>query len=150
MAVGSHSFGHSSELVTMDGEEFRADLDKAEAAIGGILGSKPLFYRAPYGHTSGTMLRELADAGYSSVGWDVDSDDWESGDANAIAQNVLAEAHPGAIILMHDGAFGGGNLDRTATIEALPAILAGLRERGYELLTVPEILDPAVCGGSPQ
>jgi peptidoglycan-N-acetylglucosamine deacetylase len=148
MAVGLHSYGHSSELFTMDGGEFRADLDQAEAAIGGILGYKPAFYRAPYGHTSETMLRELRAAGYSSVGWDVDSDDWEEGSADAIAQKVLAEAHPGAIVLLHDGGLGGGNPDRTATIEALAAILAGLRERGYEFLTVPEILDPEVCGGS--
>ena len=47
-------------------------------------------------------------------------------------QSALAGAHPGAIILMHDA---GG--DRSETIAALPAIIAGLRKRGLEPVTIP-------------
>ena len=46
---------------------------------------------------------------------------------------------------MHDGGLAGGNPDRSGTVAALPAIIAGLRDRGYEFVTVPEILDPQVC-----
>ena len=52
-----------------------------------------------------------------------------------IVQRALAGAHPGAIILMHDG---GG--DRSQTIAALPEIIHGLRRRGYRLVTVPQLL----------
>ena len=47
-----------------------------------------------------------------------------------------------------DGGLSGGNPDRTATIQALPAIVAGLAERGYEMKTVSEIIDPAVCNST--
>ena len=66
-----------------------------------------------------------------------------------LPRRVLSEVHPGAIVLLHDGGLSGGNPDRSGTVEALPAIIAGLRERGYELVTVPEILDPASCNASP-
>jgi peptidoglycan/xylan/chitin deacetylase (PgdA/CDA1 family) len=58
-------------------------------------------------------------------------------------QRVLAGAHPGAIILMHDA---GG--DRSETIAALPAIVKGLRHRGLRPVTVPQLLldDPPPRG----
>src|SRR5438552_17563174 len=85
------------------------------------------------------LLRELRKLGYVSVGWDVDSRDW-SRDATLddIVNNVLSKAHRGAIVLMHDGGLGGGNPDRTRTIEALPRIIEGLHADGYALVTIPE------------
>lgn len=47
---------------------------------------------------------------------------------------MLENAHNGAIVLMHDG---GG--DRSQDIEALPDIIDGLREQGYEFVTVEQL-----------
>ncbi len=140
MAVGSHSFSHSKSLPTMPRARFAADLRRAEDVLTPLLGFRPALYRAPYGHTSRTMLRALRHAGYVSIGWDVDSGDWRS-DAtpDAIVANVLKRAHPGAIVLMHAGGLGGGNPDRHATVQALPRIIEALRQQGYELVTVPEL-----------
>jgi peptidoglycan/xylan/chitin deacetylase (PgdA/CDA1 family) len=140
MAVGSHSFSHSKSLPTMPRAEFAADLARAEDVLTQLLGSRPALYRAPYGHTSHTMLRALRHAGYVSIGWDVDSGDWR-GDAtpDTIVANVLTHAHPGAIVLMHDGGLGGGNPDRSAIVQALPRIVEALHQQGYDLVTVPEL-----------
>lgn len=148
MAVGSHSYTHSEALVTMSASDFRRDLLSAEDVLAAILGQKPQLYRAPFGHTSATMLRELRGAGYVSIGWDLDSTDWHETDPQKIVEQVLSEAHSGAIVLMHDGGLAGGNPDRSGTVAALPAIIAGLRERGYQFVTVPEILDPQVCSAT--
>ncbi len=148
MDVESHSYSHSEELATEDAADFRSDLDAATAALEGILGRQPRLYRPPFGNTSDVMLRELGAAGFTSIGWDVDSTDWEETDPSKIIDAVLSQVHPGAIVLMHDGGLSGGNPDRTATIQALPAILAGLAERGYEMKTVSEIIDPAVCNST--
>jgi len=138
MAVGSHSYAHSENLVT-GSDDFEADLKRAEVVLEGILGYRPRLYRAPYGHTSEAMLRGLYRAGYVSIGWDTDSEDWSDIPSDQIVENVLSEAHPGGIILLHDGGIGGGNPDRTATVEALPRILDGLRQQGYEPVTVPDL-----------
>jgi peptidoglycan/xylan/chitin deacetylase (PgdA/CDA1 family) len=139
MAVGSHSYAHSEDLVLAGSDDFDADLKHAEAVLEGILGYRPRLYRAPYGHTSEAMLRGLYRAGYVSIGWDTDSEDWSDIPSDQIVENVLSGAHPGGIVLLHDGGLGGGNPDRTATIQALPRILDGLRERGYEPVTVPDL-----------
>jgi peptidoglycan/xylan/chitin deacetylase (PgdA/CDA1 family) len=76
MAVGAHSWGHARTLPSMSRAAFSADLSRVEAALTSGLGYRPALYRAPYGRVSRTMLVELARAGYTSVGWDVDSGDW--------------------------------------------------------------------------
>ena len=62
-----------------------------------------------------------------------------------IVERALAGAQPGAIILMHDA---GG--EREQTIAALPIIIRGLRAKGYNLVTVPQLLiDDPPPGGQP-
>ena len=50
-------------------------------------------------------------------------------------QQVLAQVRPGSIIISHDG---GG--PRSETLAAYPSIIAGLRTRGYRIVTIPELL----------
>ena len=141
MTIGSHSYSHAENLAQMGSDDFEQDLKQAEAVLGPILCRKLDLYRAPYGKTSAVMLAELRRAGYVSIGWDIDSRDWDgSTTTDQIVEDVLSQAHPGGIILLHDGSAGEGNPDRTATVAALPRIIEGLRERGLELVTVPEII----------
>jgi len=139
MAVGSHSYAHLEDLVLEGSDGFQADLKRAEVVLESIVGYRPRLYRAPYGRTSEAMLRGLYRAGYVSIGWDIDSEDWRDVPPDQIVQNVLSEAHPGGIVLLHDGGIGGGDPNRTATVEALPRILDGLRQWGYEPVTVPDL-----------
>jgi peptidoglycan/xylan/chitin deacetylase (PgdA/CDA1 family) len=74
--------------------------------------------------------------------WTVDTDDYLRPGVRVIVHRALAGAQSGAIILLHDG---GG--DRTQTIKALPLIVRALRRRGYELVTVPQLIldDPPLA-----
>jgi len=67
--------------------------------------------------------------------WDVDPRDWATPGAEAIKANVVSHAKPGSIVVMHDG--GGA---RGQTLDALPGIVAALRHRGYEFVTVSRML----------
>lgn len=149
MAVGSHSYAHATDLATMPRADFARDLEQAEAVLTPLLGHQSTLYRAPYGRTSTVMLASLHDAGYTSIGWDLDSADWKLDvSADVVVENVITQAHPGAIVLMHDGGLGSGNPDRSATVAALPRIIDGLRARGYSFATVPDLIgQPAARGG---
>ncbi len=139
MAVGAHSYAHDQSLPAMTRGEFRVDLRAAENALTPVLGYRPALYRSPYGHTSDNMLAGLGGRGYTSIGWDIDSTDWSDATADQVVRSVLDNAHPGGIVLMHDGGLGGGHADRSTTIAALPRIIDGLRAQGYTFATVPEI-----------
>lgn len=139
MAVGSHSYAHGENLPLLSRAEFTTDLRAAEDVLTPVLGFTPALYRSPFGHTSENMLAGLGARGYTSIGWDIDSTDWSDATADQVVRSVLDNAHPGAIVLMHDGSLGGGHADRATTIAALPRIIDGLRQQGYAFATVPEI-----------
>jgi peptidoglycan/xylan/chitin deacetylase (PgdA/CDA1 family) len=88
-------------------------------------------------------MRELRALHLLMVLWSADTGDFAQPGVPVIVERALAGVHPGAIILMHDA---GGV--RTQTIAALPAIIRGIRARGYRLVTVPQLLldDPPPAG----
>src|SRR5258706_11310766 len=78
--------------------------------------------------------------GYLIVGQRIDPDDWSLRGgkpipAREIVDSVLRQADNGNIILLHDG---GG--DRTQTVAALPQIIDVLREKGYQLVSVSDLI----------
>ena len=104
---------------------------------------RPRLFRPPFGSYDDRTLRVLRRNRMLMVLWSVDSQDYRRPGRRAIVRRVLADAHPGAIVLMHDA--GGA---RSQTVAALPEIVRALRRRGYRLVTVPELLreDPPPRG----
>lgn len=127
--LGNHSTSHD-ELPEA------TDIGATSELIERVSGERPCVFRPPDGRTSGRVLRDARGLGMSTVTWSVDPADWASQDPAGIRDRVLAAAEPGAIILMHDG---GG--DRTGTARAVSSVIDGLRDRGYRLVTVSELLD---------
>ncbi len=107
----------------------------------------PTLFRPPYGVYDSTTLSFLKQMHMLMVLWSIDPGDWRRPGTGAIVSNVLANAQSGRIVELHDG---GG--DRTQTIAALPEIISGLRRRGYQLVTVPQLVaaDPPPRGQSLQ
>jgi peptidoglycan/xylan/chitin deacetylase (PgdA/CDA1 family) len=67
--------------------------------------------------------------------WHQDTRDWSNPGSRKIIDQVLNNAHHGDIVLFHDH---GGR--RRQTIEALTKLLPELRQRGYEFVTISELL----------
>jgi peptidoglycan/xylan/chitin deacetylase (PgdA/CDA1 family) len=141
-AVEDHSETHPM-MATLSAHDQYEQLFEPVARIEIAGGPHPRLFRPPYGSFDATTLRELRRLHMLMVLWSVDTGDYARPGVEAIVQRALAGAVPGAIILMHDA---GG--DRTQTIAALPAIVAGLRKRGLRPVTVPRLLldDPPPRG----
>jgi peptidoglycan/xylan/chitin deacetylase (PgdA/CDA1 family) len=95
----------------------------------------PRLFRPPYGDYDANVLSTARQLGMLTVLWTIDTEDYTLPGSPRIADTVLSQATPGAIVLMHDG---GG--PRYQTIDALPAIIRGLRARGYTLVSVPRMM----------
>jgi peptidoglycan/xylan/chitin deacetylase (PgdA/CDA1 family) len=141
-AIGDHTENHPA-LARLPAHEQREELAEQIARIELLGGKRPVLFRPPYGSFNATTIRELKALHLLMVLWSVDTGDYRQPGVSAIVESALAGAHPGAIILMHDA---GGV--RTQTIAALPAIIKGLRARGYRIVTVPQLLmdDPPPAG----
>lgn len=132
--LASHTNAHQN-LPKLDRNTLRSEITSAADALERASGTRPQMIRAPYGAFTEVEWGRAGDLISANVLWNIDTLDWERPGAEAIVNAVLSGARNGAIILMHDG---GGN--REQDIEALPDIIDGLRERGYTLVTVSELM----------
>ena len=133
-AIGDHTEGHAAMSRLSRAGQSRQLL--ADAAAIERRGARfPRLFRPPYGMWNRTTLGLLHRYRMLMVLWTVDTGDYRRPGVKAIVRAALAGARPGAIILLHDA---GGN--RAQTVKALPRIIAGLRHRGYRLVTVPRLL----------
>jgi peptidoglycan/xylan/chitin deacetylase (PgdA/CDA1 family) len=100
-------------------------------------GLRPLLFRPPYGIGTRASTAAARALGLVDVRWSVDSGDSRPGATpSSVLRTVLAELHPGAIVLLHD--------IHPWTVTALPSILHALARRGLEPVSIPELvaLDP--------
>jgi peptidoglycan/xylan/chitin deacetylase (PgdA/CDA1 family) len=93
------------------------------------------FWRPPFGDYNSDVLAQTQSLGLATVTWSVDPADYNAPGVQTIVDRVLSNARPGSIILLHDGYF-----FRWQTAQALPAIIDGLRARGFTLATLPQVL----------
>jgi peptidoglycan-N-acetylglucosamine deacetylase len=140
--VGDHTETHP-QMAHLSAHDQHEELFEQIARIELLEGPRPRLFRPPYGSFNAITIRELHTLGLLMVLWSVDAGDYLQPGVPTIVQRVLAGAHPGAIVLMHDG---GGN--RSQTIAALPIIIRALRAHGFNLVTVPQLLadDPPPHG----
>jgi len=131
-AVGSHGFSHTI-LRGVWPSVIATELGLTDAAIARAAGVRTRLFRHP-GGMQGAFLPFMALAGGRRVVvWSVDPRDYTAPGAEEIARRVLEAVHPGAIVLLHDGS-PDGDQSREQTVAALPAILEGLRGRGYRFV----------------
>lgn len=137
--VGNHTYWHPNLVKEGDLATLETEVTRTENVLNDLVGYRTKLFRAPYGFLYGELVEKLAVLEYTVVGWSVDSLDWQEEPPTVIANNVLSNVTPGAIILMHDG--GDWDADRTNTIESLRQIIPTLQQQGYEFVTVPDLLN---------
>lgn len=133
-AVGNHSYSHAL-LGGAPASKVKAEIEATEQAIKETIGVGSCWFRPPGGSTSITLVEAASIEGCKTVLWTVDPLDWMRPPPQVICDRVLGQVQPGGVILLHDG---GG--DRSATVQALPKIIAELKLRGYSFVTLDEIV----------
>lgn len=138
--VGNHTTSHPLGFALESPRRLQAEVSTAEEAIHAAGGGYPIVFRPPNGLRSPWLMRLLERDSLVAVTWDDAPRDWDRVPANELVKRTLAQTHPGAIILLHDGLNLTLHADQGETVKALPGIIEGLRARGYRFVTVPELL----------
>ncbi|MFI6320655.1 polysaccharide deacetylase family protein [Nonomuraea sp. NPDC050556] len=135
--LGSHTQNHAN-LTRLSAEkaykEIMGPMPDLEAA-----GASVTLMRPPYGATNGTVGRAAERAGLAQILWTVDPEDWRVRNSAVVARRVLAHTKRGSIVLVHD--------IHPTTVAAMPKVIAELKRRGYELVTVSELLGDRIKPG---
>lgn len=137
--LGNHSFSH--RRMVLKTPAFIADeIERTDRAIRACGFTGPIHFRPPYGKKLLMLPWYLARHGRTTITWDVEPELHRDVGASParMAEDVLAHARPGSIILMHVmHAFGG------LSLAAVPRIIDGLRARGFRFVRVSELLASA-------
>jgi len=129
MELGNHTMNHP-RLSGLSPAQRLEEFDAVDQALHSLVGFYPRTIRPPYGDipTAGIPDQHLRPV----VTWSVDALDWRKRSPERIARTVLELAQPGDIILMHE-------ISRRS-VDALPAILEGLREKGLRVVSVGHLI----------
>jgi peptidoglycan/xylan/chitin deacetylase (PgdA/CDA1 family) len=135
--VGQHS--GNRWLTLYSANRLAAELQTAASRIELLTGHRPCpIFRPHAGWRSVPMLRGVSRLNYRLVGWSWFTWDWywfrrRTGDR--VAHQVLTNAGPGKIIVIHDGHHRNPQADRRYALEATRQIIDALRAEGYEFAT---------------
>jgi len=135
--IGNHTLTHSP-LSYMTNEVRISELSETNRAIFEITGKTPTLCRPPFGDFSDEVGLAGADLGLSFIKWSVDTMDWKSLDSDAVFAVITENACDGDIVLCHD-------VHKT-TVDAMERAVPWLTGRGFELVTVSELLSDKRAG----
>lgn len=128
--LGNHTYNHV-QLNKIPETTARQEILKTNNEIYEATGKYPEYMRPPYGAWKKNMefCVEML-----PVFWDIDTLDWKSQNVDAILKAAGEEPEDGSIILMHD--------EYQTSVEAALLIIDRLKEKGYEFVTVDELIVP--------
>ena len=129
--IGTHSSTHSY-MSKQNSEEIKLELNSSSEAITTVTGKEVNLFRPPYGDYDDELIKTASELGYYSIQWDTDSLDWKDLSATDIAMRVINGVKNGSIILMHNNGL--------HTAEAVPIIIATLKNRGYTFVPIGELI----------
>lgn len=129
--IGNHTYSHV-RLPQIPSQAIKPELEKTREVVLEVTGKNTILFRPPWGFLDSRSLAELALRKFAIVLWSVDSRDWSRPGARVIAHNVLSKTQAGSIILCHD--------DHEQILGALPEIIKGLKEQGYQFITASEMI----------
>lgn len=133
--IANHTYHHP--MSPIKSARLVAELDKTDEVIFKLTKQHTQYFRPPGGRCTKATIEPAVDKGYKVILWTAQEDpkDWSDPGAKRIVARVVDNVRHGSIIILHDC---GG--ERMQTVEALPQIIQGLREKGYEFVTVSELL----------
>jgi peptidoglycan-N-acetylglucosamine deacetylase len=137
--IGNHTDTHAALYLKSPGF-VRSEIMRAQHTLADIHGTAPKWFRAPYGVRWFGMSAGMGPA-LTHVAWTTIARDWTL-PAPAIAARCRQGATPGAILCLHDGRQLNANPDVRATLEAIAILLPQLRDAGFEMVTLTDLLCP--------
>lgn len=132
--IGNHSWSHP-DMTQLTTAKIKEELERVKDEVGQVTGQNKMAYlRPPRGIFSEKLLAVSNELGYTNVFWSIAYKDWETNVQKGwkyAYDNVIAQLHPGAVILLHSV-----SKDNAA---ALGAIIDEARRQGYEFRRIDEL-----------
>ncbi|NLB46996.1 MAG: polysaccharide deacetylase family protein [Microbacteriaceae bacterium] len=133
--IGSHTMTHP-DLTTLPLDAAVAQVRDAAAVLGDVSGQPVTTFRPPYGAINNQIIDAV---GMPAILWSVDTNDWRRPGQDALVERSVGVVKTGGIILFHDS--------HPDSVAVAGRVVEGLRDRGFELVTVTQLFDGSVPPG---
>ena len=127
--IGYHGFTHKS-MQSMSRRDIAGELEDSQALL--PEGCQPVFLRPPGGCCSDAVRQVAEVRNLAILSWSVDPRDWATHDTAAVERAVLKNVKDGDIVLLHDMS--------DSSVQAALDIVDVLKDQGYEIVTVSELV----------
>ena len=131
--LGNHSATHP-HMSQLSAEQITEELQKCHQNVKDLTGIEMELFRPPFGEYDNKVIETATKNNYYTIQWDIDSLDWKEQGTEAEINQVLNHKHlgNGSIILFHN--------DAKYTPQVLDTILKGIKEKGYEIVPISELI----------
>lgn len=129
--IGNHTYHHVN-LTKIPDADIPVEIQACTDVIKSIIHKRTHVFRPPGGDYDRTVADASARLGCTMVLWTDDPGDYASPGDRVITTRLLDKMSNGGIILIHDGV--------QQTIDVLPQILRYLQGKGYEFVTIDQLM----------
>lgn len=140
--IGNHGYAHSV-MFYYTPAEIEEEIKYTEHVIKDITGVTTKYFRPPKAWLRPLIKQQIKAMGYEIVLWSLNSKDWVSFNHKSIARYIAKKIKSGDILLFHDSGnvltTEGGN--RTQTVKAISLLARLLRDKGFEIVSIEELLN---------
>jgi peptidoglycan/xylan/chitin deacetylase (PgdA/CDA1 family) len=131
--IGNHSYSHHPLFDLFSPKRMLAELNTMSQSCKKLTGLVPVFFRPPYGVTNPNLKAAIVKGGFKSIGWSIRSYDTVIRNENRLVERIISSLKPGAILLLHD--------TQETTVQILPRLLKGIREKGYRVERLDKLIN---------
>ncbi|MBO5004746.1 MAG: polysaccharide deacetylase family protein [Clostridia bacterium] len=129
IANHSNTHPHVNQLnIDKNMEEIKLCSEKIEK----ITGNKTTLYRGPYGEYNDTVINAAKAKEHITIQWNLDTLDYTGLTGEEMWKRLDSKLSNGSIILSHNGT--------KHTADSLELLLHNIKEKGYEVVTVSELI----------
>lgn len=130
--IGNHTFYHSNNNGFKRKEELIKEWEKTDNLVHSFTGSKPQFFRPPFGVTNPQIMQTLKVTKHQVIGWSIRSLDTVIRNEDRLFNRILRRWEAGSIILLHDSS--------EITVRVLERLLQFMQQENYKSVTISELL----------
>lgn len=129
--IGNHGYLHR-DYSLLSYELNKQEILKTDQIIRESLNIKSKYFAPPAGAYNEDTVNAARALNYNVIMWSIDTIDWrKDSTCDKIINRVVSKAHNSAIVLMHP---------KEETIKALPTIIKALKDQGYKIGKVSDVV----------
>ncbi len=134
--IGNHSYSHHFFFDFFSRMKMINEIDTTNHAVANITGTRPIFFRPPYGVTTPVLAKAIQTAGMITIGWSLRSMDTVTKEKNRLVTNIGSKLRGGDILLLHD--------TEKVTAAALQDIIELIKQKGLEVVRLDHLVNSRV------